>query len=149
MIGWGIFWLIFCVIVGVIADSRGRFGFGWFLLSILITPLLALILVALLPNLRTAVAGNETAAQTRPCPFCAEPIRFEAIKCKHCGSTVPAMSRSDAEGTVHIAAEADHPAAMPNPLNARLRKTIAFLIGAVVIAVLVALLFGRARTGAL
>lgn len=25
---------------------------------------------------------------TRPCPYCAEPIRVEAIKCKHCGSDV-------------------------------------------------------------
>lgn len=27
----------------------------------------------------------------RPCPFCAEPIRKEAIKCKHCGSAVDAV----------------------------------------------------------
>jgi predicted nucleic acid-binding Zn ribbon protein len=26
------------------------------------------------------------APQTKPCPFCAEAIRAEATKCKHCGS---------------------------------------------------------------
>ena len=24
--------------------------------------------------------------ETRPCPYCAEDVRVEAIKCKHCGS---------------------------------------------------------------
>ncbi|MNC57500.1 hypothetical protein D3C75_1071660 [compost metagenome] len=30
---------------------------------------------------------------SRPCPFCAEPIRHAAIKCKHCGADVPAIER--------------------------------------------------------
>lgn len=27
--------------------------------------------------------------ETKKCPFCAEPILVEAIKCKHCGSSIP------------------------------------------------------------
>jgi len=29
----------------------------------------------------------------RPCPYCAEPIRLEAIKCKHCGEMLPGAVR--------------------------------------------------------
>ena len=39
------FWLVFCVVVGVIARSRGRDGFWWFLLSLFLSPVLMLILV--------------------------------------------------------------------------------------------------------
>lgn len=37
-----------------------------------------------------AVAQGEH-GEFRKCPFCAESIRKEAIKCKHCGSEVPAQ----------------------------------------------------------
>lgn len=42
-----LFWLIFATAVGVIASERGRSGFGWFLLALLISPLIAVIVVAL------------------------------------------------------------------------------------------------------
>lgn len=32
---------------------------------------------------------NETLSESRPCPHCAEPIRYEATLCKHCGQGVP------------------------------------------------------------
>lgn len=31
----------------------------------------------------------------RKCPYCAEEIKIEAIKCKHCGSTVEAIEESE------------------------------------------------------
>ena len=46
---WFLFWLVFAVVVGVIAGSRGRSGVGWFFISVLISPLLGLILVMCLP----------------------------------------------------------------------------------------------------
>jgi hypothetical protein len=47
-----IFWLMFAFVVGAAASARGRSGAGWFILSAIISPLLGLILVLVLPNLR-------------------------------------------------------------------------------------------------
>jgi hypothetical protein len=43
-------WVFFSAIVAVAAKARGRTGVGWFLLSIIISPLFALILVMALPS---------------------------------------------------------------------------------------------------
>src|SRR5215471_502178 len=44
---WFVFWIAFSVIVGVFANQRrNRSGFGWFLLSLLMSPLLAGLFVA-------------------------------------------------------------------------------------------------------
>ena len=40
------FWLLCAVGVGAIASSKGRSGIGWFLLAVIISPLIAVIIVA-------------------------------------------------------------------------------------------------------
>ena len=40
-----IFWCLFAIAVGVAANARGRDGVGWFLLALIISPLVALLLV--------------------------------------------------------------------------------------------------------
>jgi hypothetical protein len=76
-------WLIGAVVIGAIASARGRSGFGWFIFSMLLSPLLGLIMVALLPSL------NEQAKPTPDthvkCPDCRELVLKEARVCKHCG----------------------------------------------------------------
>ena len=48
-----LFWIVLAVIVGVVANARGRSGIGWFFLSaLLLSPLLGLILVLCLTNLK-------------------------------------------------------------------------------------------------
>ncbi|CAB5648347.1 MULTISPECIES: hypothetical protein [Pseudomonas] len=39
------------------------------------------------------IASIMEAKDSRPCPFCAEPIKHAAIKCKHCQADVPAIER--------------------------------------------------------
>ena len=52
MLGFSLFffWFGFSIVVGVAANTRGRTGFGWFLLAIVISPLLAGLLVLALPR---------------------------------------------------------------------------------------------------
>lgn len=80
-------WFIFSIIVGVAASHRGRSGFGWFILATFISPILALILVLVLPNLAPTEAGGRITPETHHrCPECKELIRRDASKCRYCGT---------------------------------------------------------------
>ena len=47
-----ILWPLLALVVAAAAQSRGRSGLGWFILAVVLSPLVGLILVQLLPNLR-------------------------------------------------------------------------------------------------
>lgn len=76
-----LFWILFSFVVAFIAGNKGRSGFAWFFLSILISPLLTLILVLALKDL-TREPNHRTHDK---CPDCGEWILKEARVCKHCG----------------------------------------------------------------
>lgn len=82
-------WIALCVGVGAIAASKGRSGIGLFFASVFLSPLIGFIIVLCMANRDQLVAEGETVAGYRKCPFCAETVRAEAIKCKHCGSDLP------------------------------------------------------------
>lgn len=86
--------IIIAAILGLIpafiAQSKGRSFAAWWLYGLLLF-IVALIHVLLLPSrgndLRSAALHGEP---LRACPYCAESIKYQAEKCKHCGSEVPA-----------------------------------------------------------
>lgn len=80
---WVIVWVIASILIGVLASQRERFGFGWFLLSLVISPLLA--------GLGLLIAG--TGGEQVRCPACRELVRADAVKCKHCGEVLPGITR--------------------------------------------------------
>lgn len=82
-----VFWLAFSAAVGVLASKRGRNGFGWFVLSCFITPILGAIFVLAFEDLaavKSSASKTPSAASHRKCPACAEWVRPEASVCKHC-----------------------------------------------------------------
>lgn len=88
-----IFWLVVAVATAMVASSRGRSGFGWFILGGMFS-LIALFVVAVLPSQKAAPRDpNAPSPDTHVrCPDCREFVYKDARKCKHCGiPLVPVM----------------------------------------------------------
>ena len=87
------FWLLFALVVGMIASSRGRSGFGWFILACLISPLLAGIFLLVSANLRRQADRPNPSTHVK-CPDCKELILKDAQVCRYCGCklVVPSMT---------------------------------------------------------
>ena len=89
------FWFLFSGLVAVLAHKRGRFAFGWGILSVMLTPLIVGLVVISLPNAKKNIVkdglGNQiTEATHKRCPACKEFIRRDALKCRHCGEILTA-----------------------------------------------------------
>lgn len=87
-------WLLFSIGVGVLAASFGRGGFLWFLLALVISPLLAVVALLIAGRKRSAIRDFSDAHPSTHvlCPDCAEPVRNEAKVCKHCGCRLTPLS---------------------------------------------------------
>jgi hypothetical protein len=82
-------WLGFAIVVGIAAAHRGRKGAAWLLLAVVTSPLIAGLLVLVLPDPNKERQQQELLKTARKCPLCAELVRREAIVCKHCGRDLP------------------------------------------------------------
>src|ERR1017187_8917016 len=74
---------MFAVFSGILADHKHRNPVGWVLLGFIFGPFG--LIVALLPPVVDTAQQAAQKAQTRTCPECREPIRYDARVCKHCG----------------------------------------------------------------
>lgn len=77
-------WIVFAVVIGIGASARGRSGFGWFLLALVLSPLIAFVLLVLLPVVKPDGAVAKPSTHVK-CPDCAELVLNDARVCKHCG----------------------------------------------------------------
>lgn len=102
-------WLIFSVVSGAIASAKGRSGIGYFLLSIVLSPIVGLILAAALPRIEQAPNPTGDGPGRIKCPDCAELILAEAKVCKHCGfrldAPAPVAAEPIAESTEELMAK--------------------------------------------
>lgn len=82
-----IFWFFCAVISGIIGSSKGRTGFGWFILGCFFV-LFAVILVAVLPPIKDVDKSAPSPDTHVKCPDCRELVLKDARVCKHCRCTL-------------------------------------------------------------
>lgn len=94
LIGIGIlFWIVVYIALSVIAaawaENKGRSAGGFFLLSIVLSPIVGLVAAGVArPNIARLEKHMILDATHKRCPDCAELVRADALKCRHCGANV-------------------------------------------------------------
>lgn len=68
-------WLVLCALAAALAEKKGHKGIGYFLLSIFLSPLIGLLVVAAISN-----------RNQKECPYCFKAIDIRATVCSYCCS---------------------------------------------------------------
>lgn len=81
------FWIVASIGIAFWAARKGRSPFGWLVLSLVLSPLLSAIFLAVASDKSPQGQERQPTPDTHVrCPDCRELVRRDARKCRHCGT---------------------------------------------------------------
>jgi zinc-ribbon domain len=81
-------WVIFGLLSAALASNKGQNSFSGFLVRLFLGPLELLAVILQPVNQKALENRSLRAGTTKKCPYCAEIVKIEAKKCRHCGMDV-------------------------------------------------------------
>lgn len=128
-----LWWFVLAVVMGIVAAAAGRSGFGFFLLSLILSPLLGFLalIVMLLAGMGKPASSVRDDRARIACPQCAELVLPQAQRCPHCGFGVAQhlhelAARSRAEEDQRMRARSERSRERGERLAATIRSWFGF-----------------------
>ncbi len=85
------------IVSTTVAANKGRNGCGWFTLGFLLGPVGLILALVVSKNQAVLERRMVMRGEMQYCPYCAELIKAEAIKCRYCGESFGESQSSDAQ----------------------------------------------------
>lgn len=93
---WVVGWVILSALAGSIAKAKGRSAAAYFFCSMIFSPLVGIILaLAVRPDHAVLEKIELRQGKARKCPACAELVKPDARKCKHCGAEITPIPKPE------------------------------------------------------
>lgn len=93
-VGFIVFFCLCGLISSIAGSNKGRSGFLWFLVGLVLGPLGIVLALVAKKDSQTIESKALALGTQKKCPFCAELIKSEAIICKHCNKEQPESNAS-------------------------------------------------------